>query len=63
MPDGIPEPAESSDYDELTEDLKAIRAYRDKNAKEYQADPEAFLSKRRRREYPGFTFASPNKRK
>ena len=57
MPDETPIPPDSPEYDELTEDLKALRAFRDEYAKEYAADPEKFRAKRRARKYPGVTFA------
>ena len=58
MPDEILTPSDP-EYDELTEELKALRAFRDRNAKEYAADPEKFRAKERAQKYPGFTFATP----
>ena len=59
MLDETPIPPDSPEYDQLTEDLKALRAFRTQNALEYAADPEKFRAKRRARKYPGVTFASP----
>ena len=53
-----PIPPDSPEYDQLTEDLKALRAFRTQNALEYAADPEKFKAKRRARKYPGVTFAT-----
>ena len=59
MPDETPIPPDSPEYDELTEDLKALRAFRTQNAREYAADPEKLRAKERAQKYPGFTFATP----
>ena len=47
MPDEIPIPSDSPEYDQHTEDLKALREFRTQNAREYAADPEKFRAKRR----------------
>ena len=59
MPDETPIPHDSPDYDELTEELKALRAFRDEYAREYAADPEKVRAKERAQKYPGFRFATP----
>ena len=59
MPDETPITPVSPEYDQLTEDLKALRAFRNRYAEEYAADPEKFRAKRRARMYPGATFATP----
>ena len=59
MPDETPIPSDSPEYDELTEELKALRAFRDEDAREYAADPEKMRAKERAQTYPGFTFATP----
>ena len=40
--------------DELTEDLKALRAFRDELAQEYKSDPEKFRARFRESAQPGY---------
>ena len=65
MADEILSPSDPN-YDELTEELKALRTRRTRRAAEYAADPEKFLAEERAKERarwkdPTVTFGVPGR--